>query len=147
MVTGRRLRVEWHRATTAQLGALYPFHAETGLGARGVYLGTNETAGGSAFCFDPFELYTTGVLNAPNMLVLGEVGAGKSTAVKTFLYRTLGVIGPRRRRGAGRPSSTPKANTPSSPMRSVSTASSCIPAVARGSTRSTPDRATSTTTP
>ena len=98
-MVNRRLRLEWHRATTAQLSSVYPFHAEGGLGVRGVYLGTNETAGGSAFCFDPFELYTTGTLNATNMLVLGEVGAGKSTAVKTFLYRTLGVIGARARRG------------------------------------------------
>jgi type IV secretory pathway VirB4 component len=98
-MVSRALRVGWHRATTAQLSAVYPFHAEAGLGSAGVYLGTNDTAGGSAFYFDPFELYTRGVLTAPNMLVVGEVGAGKSTAVKTFLYRTLAVLGRRQHRG------------------------------------------------
>jgi hypothetical protein len=64
-----------------------------------VYLGTNDTAGASAFHFDPFELYSQRVLNSPNMLIVGEVGAGKSTAVKTFLYRTIAVLGRRSTRG------------------------------------------------
>jgi len=88
----RGLRLPRHRATTAQLCAVYPFHAEAGLGPRGVYLGTDVYAGGSAFCFDPFELYRAGVLTSPNMLIVGEVGAGKSSAVKTFLYRSVGQL-------------------------------------------------------
>lgn len=92
LTRSRGLRLPRHRATTAQLCALYPFHAEAGLGPRGVYLGTDVYAGGSAFCFDPFELYRAGVLTSPNMLIVGEVGAGKSSAVKTFLYRTVGQL-------------------------------------------------------
>jgi hypothetical protein len=87
------LRVPRHRATTAHLCSIYPFQAEEGLGARGVYLGTNVLAGGGAFCFDPFQLYSDGLLTSPNILVVGEVGSGKSSAIKTFLYRSIGVLG------------------------------------------------------
>jgi hypothetical protein len=86
------LRVARHRSTTAQLCALYPFQAEAGLGARGVYLGTNCLTGGGAFAYDPFEFYTQGLLTNTNMIVLGEPGWGKSASVKTLLYRSVGVL-------------------------------------------------------
>ncbi len=86
------LHLPRHRATTAQLCAAYPFQAAAGLGGRGIYLGTDELAGGGAFCLDVFELYTRGVISAPNMLIVGQVGSGKSSAVKTLLYRTIGVL-------------------------------------------------------
>ena len=88
----RRLRLPRHRATTAHVCVLYPWHADEGLGQRGVYIGSNESGGGGAWCFDPFQLYTDGVITSPNVLVLGEVGSGKSTAVKTFLYRSIGQL-------------------------------------------------------
>lgn len=87
------LRLPRHRATTAHLCSAYPFQAARGLGGRGVYLGTDELAGGGAFCYDQFELYTQGVISSPNMVIFGQVGSGKSSAVKTFLYRTVGVLG------------------------------------------------------
>lgn len=87
------LRLPRHRATTAHVAALYPFHADAGLGGRGIYLGENVSAGGSAWCFDPFQLYTDGVLTSPNILVLGMVGSGKSSAVKSMLYRSIGLLG------------------------------------------------------
>ena len=86
------LRLPRHRATTAHLCSTYPFVAAQGLGGRGIYLGSDELAGGGAFCVDVFELYTRGVISAPNILILGQVGSGKSSAVKTFLYRTVGVL-------------------------------------------------------
>ncbi len=86
------LRVPRHRATTAQLGALYPFQAEAGSGGRGVYFGVDLHAGRSAFIFEPFTAYADLDITAPNLLVLGEIGAGKSSAVKTFLYRAAGVL-------------------------------------------------------
>lgn len=89
----RGLRLPCHRATTAHTAAIYPFHAEAGLGPHGVYLGTDVLTGGGAFCFDPFAAYTDGLITSPNMLVLGEVGSGKSSSVKTFLYRSIGVLG------------------------------------------------------
>ena len=93
------LRLPRFRATTAQLCSFYPFQVSSGLGGRGAFLGSDLTAGGDAFCYDPFELYGT-VLTNPNMLILGEPGSGKSTCVKTFLYRTVGLLpaDPRHRR-------------------------------------------------
>ena len=80
-----------HYATTAHLCAAMPFQASTGLGGRGVYLGRD--ASGAAFCFDPFELYERGVLTGPAMVVLGEIGRGKSAFVKAYLHRQCGVFG------------------------------------------------------
>ncbi|MCI2975359.1 MAG: ATP-binding protein [Ferrimicrobium sp.] len=42
---------------------------------------------GGVLCFDPFELYRVGYLTSPNLLVLGEIGRGKSAFVKTLLVR------------------------------------------------------------
>lgn len=89
------LRLPRHRATTRHLAAVYPFHADPGLPVGGVYLGENALGGGSAFCYDPFALYTAGAITSPNIVVLGMVGSGKSSFVKTFLYRSLGVFGSR----------------------------------------------------
>jgi DNA helicase HerA-like ATPase len=74
-----------HRATTAHLQALYPFVAEGGLGDRGVYVGRDLFGG--AFVYDVWELYRGGVLTNPNMLVLGQIGRGKSSFVKAFVWR------------------------------------------------------------
>ena len=87
------LRLPRHRATNAHVSALYPFHAGTGLGPRGIYIGEDVSAGGSAWCYDPFQLYTDGVITSPNILILGMVGSGKSSAVKTLLYRSIGLLG------------------------------------------------------
>jgi hypothetical protein len=87
------LRLPRHRATTAHLCALYPWHADNGLGPRGTYLGQDVSAGGTAWCYDPFQLYTDGVITSPNIVVLGIVGSGKSSAVKTMLYRSIGLLG------------------------------------------------------
>jgi type IV secretory pathway VirB4 component len=76
---------EGHRATTATAQAIYPFVAEGGLGGRGVYIG-RDLYGGS-FCFDAFELYRARVLTNPNVLVIGAVGAAKSSLIKTYLFR------------------------------------------------------------
>jgi hypothetical protein len=78
-------RVPAHQVTTRNLGAVYPFIAEAGLGQRGVVIG-DDLLGGS-FVFDPFELYAQGVVSNPNMVVFGQIGRGKSAFVKTFLWR------------------------------------------------------------
>jgi type IV secretory pathway VirB4 component len=74
-----------HRATTAHLQALYPFVGEGGLGERGTYIGRDLFGG--PFTYDPWELYAAGVITNPNMLVLGQIGRGKSSFVKAFLWR------------------------------------------------------------
>ncbi len=73
-----------HRATTAHLGAAYPFVAQGGLGGRGVLIGYDQSGG--AFCYDPWVQYGKSITN-PNMIVMGIVGRAKSSLVKTYLYR------------------------------------------------------------
>jgi type IV secretory pathway VirB4 component len=87
------LRPPRHRTTTAHAGVLYPLHASAGLGLNGVYLGEDVAAGGGAFCFDPFQLYADDVLTAPNMIVFGQLGFGKSAFAKCFLHRSIGLLG------------------------------------------------------
>jgi hypothetical protein len=89
------LRLPRHQGTTAHLASAYPFQAEPGLGHRGVYMGSNVSAGGAAWFYDPFELYGVALTN-PNLLIVGELGFGKSTTVKTYLYRMRGLYGSRR---------------------------------------------------
>lgn len=74
-----------HRATTAQLQAAYPWHADGGLGSAGVVIGRDLSGG--AFLYDPWALYDAGILTSPNLLVIGRLGLGKSALVKSYLYR------------------------------------------------------------
>ncbi len=90
---GRGLVVPRHRATTRHLCSLYPAQTEPGLGHEGIFLGVDELTGGAAFHFDPFWLYTRKQIENPNMLVMGEVGFGKSSFVKCFIYRSIGAFG------------------------------------------------------
>jgi len=88
-----------HEATTRQLGALYPFLSEPGLGIGAVGAGdggvlVGRDLLGSTFAYDPFELYRRGYLTNPNMVVIGQIGRGKSAFVKTYLWR-LAVFGRR----------------------------------------------------
>jgi hypothetical protein len=84
----RRLRVQPHRATSEILGAAYPFLAEAGLGAEGLFIGQDAWSG-SSFCYDPWVLYRTGVLTNPNCLLAGVVGKGKSTLAKALATRSI----------------------------------------------------------
>lgn len=79
------MKVPAHEATTAQLGALYPGVASAASRSLQVLIGRQTN--GELFCFDPFELYELGVLTNPNVVVFGQIGRGKSSFVKTFLFR------------------------------------------------------------
>lgn len=81
----RRSERPGHSATTAHFQAAFPFLAEGGLGAPGVYLGRD--ACGGAWVFDPWRSYEAGVLSGPNMLVVGQLGRGKSAFLKTYIAR------------------------------------------------------------
>jgi type IV secretory pathway VirB4 component len=76
-----------HRCTTRHAQAIYPFVTPGGLSGRGVFVGRDSSGG--AFCFDPWLLYGEGVLDDPNVIVLGKLGQGKSALVKTLLWRML----------------------------------------------------------
>ncbi|HEY2652999.1 MAG TPA: DUF87 domain-containing protein [Solirubrobacteraceae bacterium] len=76
-----------HRNTTRHAQAIYPFIAPGGLGGRGAFIGRDSS--GAAFCYDPWVLYGDGLLDDPNVIVLGKLGQGKSSLVKTLLWRML----------------------------------------------------------
>ncbi|WP_338676801.1 ATP-binding protein [Streptomyces sp. SCSIO 30461] len=86
---GNRLRLPAHRMTTAVAAGAYPFLAEGGLGAEGVYIGRDVHAEAS-FVFDPFALYgkVAGFTN-PNILLAGVIGQGKSALAKSFALRSI----------------------------------------------------------
>jgi type IV secretory pathway VirB4 component len=81
----RRSERPGHSATTAHFQAAFPFLAEGGLGAPGVYVGRD--ACGGAWVFDPWRAYEAGILSGPNMLVVGQLGRGKSAFLKTYIAR------------------------------------------------------------
>jgi type IV secretory pathway VirB4 component len=76
-----------YRGTTRHLQSVYPFMADAGLGGDGVVIGRDGLR--RTFCYDPFVLYRKGKLNGPNMLILGDIGYGKSSLTKSFLYRQV----------------------------------------------------------
>lgn len=78
-------KVPAHLATTRHLSVAYPLATEAGLGHEGVLIG-RDLLGGS-FAYDPFALYRQGVLTNPNMVVFGQIGRGKSSFVKSYLWR------------------------------------------------------------
>ena len=95
---GRRgwVRQRSHRVTTRHLQAAYPFQSQGAITTRGCLIGI-EANGGGAFTYCPwtFEAEMPGLLSNPNMLVLGNQNAGKSTGVKAYLHRQVGVFGRR----------------------------------------------------
>lgn len=86
--TYRPLKVDPHRATSEMLAGAYPFLAEEGLGTEGALVGQDAWSG-TAFCFDPWELYRRGVLTNPNMFLAGQIGRGKSTLAKALATRYI----------------------------------------------------------
>ena len=76
-----------HRVSTAHLQSIFPGVCNGQEFSRGVYIG-RDLYGGS-FSYDPWELYANGLLTNPNMLVIGQLGRGKSALVKSYVYRQL----------------------------------------------------------
>lgn len=82
------LRVPKHQDTSATWQAAYPFLAESALDAGGVFVG-QMLPSGSSFTYDPWVLYQQGRITAPNVVVAGIVGAGKSALAKALYLRSL----------------------------------------------------------
>jgi hypothetical protein len=83
-----RLRLPRHQDTSATSAGAYPFLAEGGLGAEGVFVG-QDLYSGSSFVFDPWVLYARGLITAPNLVLAGIVGAGKSSLAKSLYTRSI----------------------------------------------------------
>ncbi len=75
--------------TTRHSASLYPWQVGSVLPPHGPVLGLDLLAGRTVFHYDPWELYARRVLTSPNMVVLGQLGKGKSSLVKTHLHRQL----------------------------------------------------------
>lgn len=88
MRTPGRFRLPRHQDTSATLSGHYPFLAEGGLGSAGTFIGQDLYSGGS-FVYDPWELYRQGVITAPNVILAGIVGSGKSSLAKALYTRAL----------------------------------------------------------
>lgn len=86
--TPGRFRLPRHQDTSAVLAGQYPFLAEGGLGSEGVFVGADLYSGGS-FVFDPWVLYQRGIITAPNVVLAGIVGSGKSSLAKSLYTRSL----------------------------------------------------------
>jgi len=86
--TPGRFRLPHHQDTSATLAGAYPFVAEGGLGSEGVFVGQDLYSGGS-FVYDPWVLYARGLITAPNLVLAGIVGSGKSSLAKSLYTRSL----------------------------------------------------------
>lgn len=75
--------------TTRHSASLFPWQAGSTLPTAGPVLGLNVLAGNTVFHYDPWECYASGIITSPNMVVLGQLGKGKSALVKTHLNRQL----------------------------------------------------------
>lgn len=84
----RRFTVPVHQDTSPTLAGAYPFLAEAGLGSDGVLVG-QDIYSRASFVFDPWVLYSRGVITAPNVVVAGIVGAGKSSLAKALYTRSI----------------------------------------------------------
>jgi hypothetical protein len=82
------LRVPRHQDTSATWGSAYPFLADAGLDSGGVFVG-QMLPSGSSFVYDPWELYARGHITAPNVLIAGILGVGKSALAKSLYLRSL----------------------------------------------------------
>lgn len=86
--TPGRFRLPRHQDTSATLASAYPFLAEGGLGNEGVFVG-QDLYSGSSFVYDPWVLYARGLITAPNVVVAGIVGSGKSALAKSLYSRSI----------------------------------------------------------
>ena len=86
--TPGRLRLPRHQDTSATLAGAYPFLAEGGLGSDGVFVG-QDLYSGSSFVYDPWVLYSRGLITAPNVVLAGIVGSGKSSLAKSLYTRSI----------------------------------------------------------
>ena len=76
---------DYRRDTSAVLAGQYPFFAEAGLGAAGMFIG-QDLYSGSSFVYDPWQ---RGLITAPNLILAGIVGSGKTSLAKSLYTRNL----------------------------------------------------------
>lgn len=75
--------------SSRNIGAIYPGLYDQSLECGSVYIGRERN--GRPFFYNPFELYSKGKLNSPNIMVFGQIGYGKSALVKALVSRHLQI--------------------------------------------------------
>ena len=81
-------RAPVYKATTAEVGGLFPLLAANGVPAIGARLGYDTQSGG-AFYVHPTEWVLRGMVTNPNLVVFGEPGRGKSSTVVALMLRMM----------------------------------------------------------
>jgi hypothetical protein len=84
------VRCEPFEVSTGSLEAAYPFQVASNAPSRtagGLAIGPAPTGG--TFTWDPWVRYRQGRLANPNVLILGDVGSGKSALAKTLVWRGI----------------------------------------------------------
>jgi len=81
-------RAPVYRATTAEVGGLFPLLASNGVPAIGARLGYDTQSGG-AFYVHPTEWVLRQMVTNPNLVVFGEPGRGKSSTVVALMLRMM----------------------------------------------------------
>lgn len=90
-IQARMTRSRWRpaipsfRATTAHACILYPFQMCSTQQSAGVLIG-HDIATGNPFSYGPFQSYLEAKVN-PNVTVIGTIGSGKSSLLKTLISR------------------------------------------------------------
>jgi len=77
-----------YRASTAEIGGIYPLLGGDPLPPTGAALGV-ATSTGSGFCVDPIGWVLAEIVSNPNIVLFGKPGTGKSTTVKAILFRLM----------------------------------------------------------
>lgn len=77
-----------YRASTAEIGGVFPLLTGDGLPPTGALLGYDSLTGGG-FYADPIGWVLAGVVTNPNIITIGKPGQGKSTTIKAFLLRMM----------------------------------------------------------
>ena len=85
-----RKKINHFVLTTHQAQALFPGQFGKALPSVGVVWGTN-ILDNSVFAFDAFAYYRRQLITNPSMLIMGEVGKGKSSLTKLFIGREYEV--------------------------------------------------------
>lgn len=79
-----------YRASTAEIGGVFPLIAAAGLPPTGALIGYDVLSGGGFYC-DPigWVLADPAIVTNPNLVFFGKPGRGKSTGVKAFATRMM----------------------------------------------------------
>ncbi len=88
------MRIRKLRATSQQWRSTYPWHFGGSIPAHlGPVVGVDLLSGRAPFGMDPFEWLRHGVVQNPNMVIVGSPANGKSALLKLLIWWLVGAFG------------------------------------------------------